>query len=281
MLAAWQIILITLWAGFGIIDGYTLMSGMYANIALNGVVVGLISGNVALGLLVGGTMQMLALGIAGIGGSSVPDYRTAAILVTALAGNMCNAQEYIAKYGIPVAALVIQLDVLAKMANTFIQAHADKAIAEGNYRRVQTLDLLGMVPMFLSRAVPVFLGLVFGPTLIKAINSITPVWMVSGFKIAGAMLPIVGFVILLKNLPVKKSFQFLLLGFLLSAFFNVNVLGSALIGLVVTICIYQFSKTDSGSSNHTDGNGSAGSVASKHEAGSDQKEALADGYDED
>lgn len=45
-----------------------------------GLLVGLVMGDVGVGLVIGGTLQLMSLGVAGIGGSSVPEYGVATIV---------------------------------------------------------------------------------------------------------------------------------------------------------------------------------------------------------
>ena len=62
-------------------------------------------------------------------------------------------------------------------------------------------------------------------------------WLGDGLSVAGAVLPAVGFAILLRYLPVKKHFPYLILGFVLTAllttvFSNIQLLGSSVASVV-------------------------------------------------
>lgn len=245
MIETWQIIVLALFAGLSYVDAMSFMTGAYHNVVLTGFITGIVMGDIQLGLIIGGTFQMLALGMAAIGGSSIPEYRSATILVVAIAavsGGMDVAQEYVVTFGIPVAALTIQLDVLAKMVNSFFQGKIDKAVEIGDTKSILKFNSLGAVSLFMGRFIPVFLGLLIGPSLAVLLQQYTPLWLVDGFKIAGGMLPIVGFVVLLRYLPTKGNTHFVLLGFILSAYFGLNTTGVALMGIVVAIIIYQNSE---------------------------------------
>ena len=61
-----------------------------------------------------------------------------------------------------------------------------------------------------------------------------------GLSVAGAVLPAVGFAILLRYLPVKKHFAYLILGFVITAllttlFGNIQLLGTSVAGLDKTL----------------------------------------------
>ena len=69
-----QIILVCVWMwGFTVI-GMSVQLFSYGVAVLHGFVTGLIMGDVATGLTVGGTLCLMGLGVGGYGGSSVPDY---------------------------------------------------------------------------------------------------------------------------------------------------------------------------------------------------------------
>lgn len=242
MLEIWQILILTLFAGLSFVDAMSFMTGAYHNVVLTGVITGLVVGDLPLGLAIGGTFQLLALGMAAIGGSSIPEYRSAAILVIALAsltGGMDTANSYVVTFGIPVAALTIQLDVVAKMCNSIFQGKIDKAVENGDFKLIQRYNVLGAVSLFMGRAIPVALGLIVGPSLVSILQEYTPIWLVDGFKVAGAMLPVVGFVVLLKYLPTKENVHFVMLGFALAAYFSLSTTGVAIIGIIIAMLIYK------------------------------------------
>lgn len=57
-----------------------------------------------------------------------------------------------------------------------------------------------------------------------------PSWVTNGLAIAGGILPVVGIAILLHYMPVKKYLMYILIGFALSAFLKMPILGVAIIG---------------------------------------------------
>lgn len=60
----------------------------------------------------------------------------------------------------------------------------------------------------------------------------------NGLKVAGGMLPALGIAILLRYLPIKKNMSFLIIGFFLSAYLSVPVLGVALVGVAIAIAYF-------------------------------------------
>lgn len=181
---------------------------------------------------------------------SIPNITSSGMITTALgaaqvsptaslADISASAVTLAASIGIAMAALFTELDILARFSNTYFQHRADKYVGTGDTKGIERMNTLGILPWGLSRALPVFFMLLFGQGLIEAIIDFIPVWLMDGFKIAGGILPVVGFAILMRYLPVAKKPQYLILGFVLSAYLKMPTLGVALIGMVAAMIIYQ------------------------------------------
>lgn len=113
-----QIILLTILAFIKHVDYYGIPMLFVNYPVFWGLFTGVIVGDIQTGLVVGGTIQLMALGVAGFGGSSVPDYGTTAIIATAL-GSIVGIEAGLA-LGIPVGMLGVQFDVIVKILNGFV-----------------------------------------------------------------------------------------------------------------------------------------------------------------
>lgn len=240
----WQILLLTLYAGFAFYDGNntTMFGAVKPTVA--GFVAGLIMGDVTTGLFVGGTLNLMVLGVGNFGGASIPDYMTGALLGTVFAVQSGQGAEFGITLAIPIGLLMIQLDILQRFTNIFFQHRAEKLIEKGDYAGAARMNLLGFIPQSLSRMLPVFLALIFGSTFVEMVVNNLPMWLMDGLKTAGGILPAIGIAILLRYLPVMKNFAFLIIGFVLSAYLKIPVLGIALVGLAFAIFIFQSEKDD-------------------------------------
>lgn len=232
----WQIALLTLVAFFTIIDGLSFDIGLGKPIQA-GFIAGLILGDPITGLIIGGTLQLMILGIGTYGGASIPDYTTAAIIGTAL--GIGQDIEVAIAIAVPVGLLLIQLDILARFSNTFFQHRADKYVEKCDLKGIARMNLMGMIPWGLSRAIPVFLVLIFGQNFVELVLQYVPTWLMGGLKVAGGLLPIVGISILLRYLPSKKYIAYLLLGFALVAYFSLPMIGVATLGLVIALLTFK------------------------------------------
>lgn len=240
-IALWQVIILSLYAGVAIVIDLSYNIGMNG-IIQTGVFTGLIMGRPEIGLMVGGIFQSYALGIGTYGGSSIPNWTSSAMVVTAFGATLGDAETLIPLVGVPLAALGVQFDVLGRMSNTMFQQRADKYIEVGNLEGIARMNLMGSIPWFLSRFIPMVIALSLGGAAIqemmKFIDGTIP-WITQGFQLAGKILPGVGFAILLKYLPIKRHFTWIIVGFVLSAYLNVPILGVSLIGLAAALSVYK------------------------------------------
>ena len=239
----WQILLITIYAGFAFYDGNNTTFGTVKP-TMAGFFAGLVLGDVTTGLVVGGTLNLLVLGIGNFGGASIPDYMTGALLGTAFAIQSGQGAEFGVTLAIPIGLLMIQLDILARFSNSYFQHRAERLVENGNFESAARMNLLGLIPQSISRMLPVFLALVFGSDFVNLVVNHLPMWLMNGLKTAGGILPSLGIAILLRYLPVSRNLSYLIVGFVLAAYLKVPVLGAALVGLAFAILSFQSEKDE-------------------------------------
>lgn len=254
-MAWWQILLLTALAFWMVIDPITV--GLFNNPLSIGFFSGIIMGDIPTGLAVGATLQLMVLGVGTYGGASMPDFMTGAIIGTAYAVMSGKGLSFAIGLAVPVGLLMVQLDVLARFVNVYFLHRVDKYIAKNDTKRAARNVVYGVFPWGLSRAVPVFVMLSLGEGVIKQILAITPQWLTDGLKVSGGILPVVGIAILLRYLPTKRFFSFLVIGFIAAAYVKIPMLGVAFLGLAMAIIYYQqqvkkSNNTTSGSSSSTE-----------------------------
>lgn len=243
MFSPLQVLLVTLLMAFYTWQRYNLQVLAYAPTVFIGMVVGLIMGDFNTGLLIGGQMCLMSLGIGGYGGSSVPDYAMGTAAGAAFAIGMqqtgATAIATALAVGVPVAALAVQLDVLGKMSGSFFIHKMMASSKEKDWKKMGIWFWSSQIPFCLIVTLPVFLLMTVGAPYVETIVNNFPVWLSNGLKVASGMLPALGFAILLKYLPMKKYGYFLILGFTLAAYLNLDILAIALLGIVLCTYIYK------------------------------------------
>lgn len=223
MIAWWQILLLTLYAGYQIMDELNWYT-CAGSAVFSGMITGLIMGDLQTGLFIGGSMQLTVLGVGTFGGASRIDANSGTLVATAFAVSAgMNPETALAAIGVPVAAILVYTDIAGRFANTFFGHMCDADIEKMNWGAYNVHYLLGAVSWMLSRMIPVFLALAFGQGVVEGITTALNgdwKWLGDGLSVAGGALPAVGFAILLRYLPVKKHVAYLLLGFVVAALFG-------------------------------------------------------------
>lgn len=235
----WQLILIILYGFYINYEKNSTMCGTYQPVTA-GFVVGLIMGDVKTGLFIGGTLQLMSLGISNFGGASIPDYQTASVVATFITVSTGQDPNVGITIGIPVALLMVQLDVLRNTAGVWLAHKAEEYADKREYSGIGKMQMLGVVLTCATTGIPILLAVIFGPDLVNGLIDKSPEWLLGGLQVAGGILPAVGIALLLRNLPTKNYFPYLLIGFVLTVYMKIPLLGIALIA--ASIALIEFKK---------------------------------------
>ena len=238
----WQILLLTLYSFYQICDELTIVSSAGSPV-FAGFVAGLVMGDLETGLFIGGSLQLMVLGVGTFGGASRIDATSGAVLATAFSvAQGIKPELAISTIAVPVAGLLVYTDILGRFTTTFFAHRVDAAIERFDYKGIERNYLLGALPWGLSRALPVFLALALGGGFVQAlVDGIAEYqWLANGLVLAGRMLPGLGFAILLHYLPLKRNLHYLATGFGLTAMLtvlygNISALGGAVASIIPAV----------------------------------------------
>src|SRR5699024_5950068 len=89
-----------------------------------------------------------------------------------------------------------------------------------------------------------FLAVYFGSGLINSIVDTLPEWVMNGLDAASKILPAVGIAMLIQMMNSKKFWPFLLLGFTLSAYLDLDTLAVALVGFSIAAALFLINTDD-------------------------------------
>lgn len=229
-MAVVQNVLITILAGYMTIDqnGPVVLSWFSVIV---GMISGLIMGDMNTGLVIGGTFQLMSLGVAALGGASAPNYGLATIIGTFIAVRTGTGIDAALAVGLPVGLLAIQLEVVVRIINNFVAHKMQTHNNEEKWAKMNREAWLGPLLCSLQTMLPTIIVVCFGADVVNFILEFIPQWVTDGLAIAAGMLPVVGIGMLMRYMPVKKFLPFILVGFVLSAYLQVPVLGIAMLDL--------------------------------------------------
>ena len=216
--------------------------GMY-NFGLNqpvvaGSIVGTLLGDPGTGIVIGGTLQLVYMGVVAVG-AAIPVNKTTATTVSVALCIMTgiNMDSAIA-LAVPVAVLG-QLDqMLAWTLNSGLMHIADSYADKGELNKMSHLQFVGSAIFFITKAVPIFLCIYFGSPFVEMINNNMPAWVQNWLTMATGMLPALGFGMLLALMYKPKYIPFFIIGFIMSAVFGGSLLAIALLGVAFALIVY-------------------------------------------
>ena len=175
--------------------------------------VGIILGDVKTGVMLGGTLEMIALGWMNIGAAQSPDSALASVISTILVivGNQ-SVSAGIA-IALPVAVAGQVLTVLARTVTIFFQHAADKYAEDANFKMIDICHITALAVQALRVAIPCLLvSMVVSPTGVQS---------------------------MLNMMGAKYLMPFFFLGFVIAAFTDFNLVAFGIMGIVFGLIYIQ------------------------------------------
>ncbi|WP_436860480.1 PTS mannose/fructose/sorbose transporter subunit IIC [Mammaliicoccus lentus] len=234
-----QIVLLTGWGGItgigSVLDEFQTQRPLIAC-----TVVGLILGDVTTGVILGGTLELIMLGWMNIGAAQSPDPALASVIsaIIVIVGHQ-DIQAGIAT-ALPVAAAGQVLTVIARTITVFFQHAADKAALSANFRAIEILHFSALIIQALRVAIPVLLVSAFiSPKGVQNILNSIPDVVTNGLEVAGGIIVVVGYAMVLNMMNVKYLTPFFFLGFIVAGYLDFSLLSFGAIGLILAIIYVQ------------------------------------------
>lgn len=209
-----------------------------------GPIIGLLMGDLQTGLIVGGTVELMFMGVFPVGGSVPPNAQFAGMMATVLAiASGGNAEVGIA-LAFPIGVFAQFILLLDYNINLFIVHRADKKIMAGNVDAVKSHQMLCLICMFSCWAFSSFLGAYLGSTWVEGLYNALPQFIRVGLGVAGGIMPAMGMAMILKMMNLKKYWCFLAVGYVLTAYLGMNIISIAIFSVGVAVAVYTLSKKE-------------------------------------
>lgn len=203
---------------------------------------GLVLGDLTTGIIIGGTLEMLALGWMNIGAAVAPDAALASIISTILV--IAGKQDIgtgIA-LAIPLAAAGQVLTIIVRAITVGFQHAADKAIQTGNLSTITIVHLSALFLQAMRIAIPALLVAVsVGTATVNELLQSIPAVVTHGLNIAGGMIVVVGYAMVINMMRAGYLMPFFYLGFVVAAFTQFNLVALGVLGTVMAILYIQLS----------------------------------------
>ncbi|KAA1186383.1 PTS mannose/fructose/sorbose transporter subunit IIC [Photorhabdus heterorhabditis] len=204
--------------------------------------IGIILGDMTTGVIIGGTLEMIALGWMNIGAAIAPDAALASIISTILviAGGR-DIGEGIA-LAIPLAAAGQVLTIIVRTITVAFQHAADNAAERGNLRAISLIHLSALLLQAMRIAIPALIvALSVGTNEVQQLLASIPEVVTNGLNIAGGMIVVVGYAMVINMMRAGYLMPFFYLGFVTAAFTDFNLVALGIIGIVMAVLYIQLS----------------------------------------
>ena len=225
------VVVVAFFAGLeGILDEFQFHQPLVAC-----TLIGLVTGNLEAGIILGGSLQMIALGWANIGAAVAPD---AALASVAAAIIMVKGGDFTTK-GIAVAtATAIPLAV----AGLSLVHGADAAAKEGNIAAVERTHLVALFLQGLRIAVPAALLLAVPTSAVQSILNAMPDWLSGGMAVGGGMVVAVGYAMVINMMATSEVWPFFAIGFAVAAVSDLTLIALGTIGVALAFIYLNLSE---------------------------------------
>lgn len=211
--------------------------------------IGLATGHVTECVILGGTLQMIALGWANIGAAVAPDAALASVasaIILVLSGQGVKGVDTAIALAIPLAIAGLFLTIVARTLSVPIVHAMDKQAEKGNIKGVEMYHYLGIAIQGLRVVVPAVCLLFIPAEAVKGLLESMPAWLTEGMGIGGGMVVAVGYAMVINMMATREVWPFFAIGFVLAAIPQLTLMGLGAIALSLAL-IYLY-LLDNGSS---------------------------------
>lgn len=206
--------------------------------------VGLVMGDLRTGLVLGGELELVWMGLVGIGTTTPPDVVVGSALATALAIKTGANWQTTLTLAIPIALIAQMITLVIDSFDAIFTHYADRQVEKKNWKGIAIGQWTASGVVFLSKFIPIMVGYLVGTPVIKVIVRSIPKVIKDGLTQSGNLLPALGIAMLMQLTYDKKYAPFLFLGFGLVAFLKVPMIGVAVFGLIIAYIYYQFKPSE-------------------------------------
>lgn len=214
---------------------------------ITGMLTGLVLGDITQGIMIGATLQLIFMGINGVGAAVPPDQTIGTLIATAFAILTGQGAEIALTLAIPVAVAAQALDIFGRTFTTVFIHMADKFAEKGEYRKLEMAHYAGLLVHFVRVSVIVFPAIYFGVDAVQEFIGMIPASVLRGLEVSGGMLPAVGFGMLLTMLNIPYLFPFYFIGFALATFGGFSTIGVTILAVSIALILDYYKRNQNSS----------------------------------
>ncbi|AXQ79472.1 PTS mannose/fructose/sorbose transporter subunit IIC [Streptococcus chenjunshii] len=249
IISAILVIIVAFFAGLdGILDQFQLHQPL-----VSCTLIGLVTGHLEAGIILGGSLQMIALGWANIGAAVAPDIAlaaSAAAIIMVKGGDFTQRGISVATgVAIPLAVAGLALTMIVRTLSVAVVHTADAAAKNGNIKAVERAHYAALLMQGLRIALPAALLLALPTSSVQSMLGAIPDWLADGMTIGGGMVVAVGYALVINMMATREVWPFFALGFVFAALSELTLIGLGVIGVAIALIYLNLSKQGGSSGN--------------------------------
>ena len=213
--------------------------------------IGLVTGQIEAGIILGGTLQMIALGWANIGAAVAPDAALASVasaIILVLGGQGTAGVSTAIAVAIPLAVAGLFLTMVVRTLSVACVHRMDAAAEKANFKGVEIWHIIAIAMQGLRIAIPAGALLFIPATTVQNFLTSMPAWLTDGMAIGGGMVVAVGYAMVINMMATKEVWPFFAIGFCVAALSDLTLIALGAIGVSLAL-IYLTLSESGGSSN--------------------------------
>lgn len=219
--------------------------------------IGLATGHLQEGIILGGTLQLIALGWANIGAAVAPDAALASIasaIIFIKAGDFSTQGRTVAiAAAVTLATVGLVLTMIVRTLSVIIVHQADKAAEKGDFKLVEFWHIVALCAQGLRIMIPAGLLLFIPSEIIQNSLASLPAWFTNGMAIGGGFVVAVGYAMVINLMATKEVWPFFFLGFALAPLSQLTLIATGIIGVSLAVIYLNLTKNSSGSNSNNNG----------------------------
>ena len=213
--------------------------------------IGLVSGQLVPCVILGGTLQMIALGWANIGAAVAPDAALASIasaIILVMGGQGEAGVDTAIAVAIPLPVAGLFLTMVVRTLSVACVHRMDAAAAKGSFGGVEAWHIIAICMQGLRIAIPAAALLAIPTSTVQGFLESMPAWLTDGMSIGGGMVVAVGYAMVINMMATREVWPFFAIGFCLAAISDLTLIALGAIGLSMALIYLTLSESGGSSS---------------------------------
>ncbi|MFD1429636.1 MULTISPECIES: PTS mannose/fructose/sorbose transporter subunit IIC [Lacticaseibacillus] len=221
--------------------------------------IGLVTGHPVEGLLLGGQLQLIALGWMNVGAAVAPDAALASVAAAILVTMKGSDVDTAVALAMPLAVAGLVLTIFVRSITVGLAHGADNQAKKGSFRGVEAYHLTALMLQGLRIVIPAALVIAIPAETVQGVLNAIPEVIKFGLQAGGGMIVAVGYAMVINMMATPALWPWFFIGFAMSAVSEISLIGMGIIGVCLALVYLQLSPKFNGGGGNSGGNaGGAG-----------------------